>query len=69
MAVNLAALVWGLAAIVNMVWPRTPDQPWYINFAMLLTLAVVVGSGVVYMAVLRPYQTGTASAGDAWRNS
>jgi amino acid transporter len=68
MAVNVAALVWGVAAIVNMVWPRTPDQPWYIDFAMVLTLAVVVGTGWIYMAVGRPYRAGTASAGDAWRN-
>ena len=67
MAVNAAGLVWGVSAIVNMVWPRTPDQPWYLNWAMLLTLAAVVGIGMAYMAVIRPYDRGDAPAGDASR--
>jgi amino acid transporter len=64
-AVNAAGLVWGLGAIANMVWPRTPDQPWFLNYAMLLTLAVVVGAGLVYMLAFRPYRGGEAPAGDA----
>jgi amino acid transporter len=27
--VTVAALVYGVAAMVNMSWPRTPDAPWY----------------------------------------
>jgi amino acid transporter len=67
LVVNIAGLVWGLSAIMNMVWPRTPDQPWYINYAMLLTLAIVAGTGAVYMLALRPYDRGTSPAGDAWQ--
>jgi amino acid transporter len=65
MAVNVAALVWGIGAIVNMVWLRAPDQPWFINAAMLLTLLVVVGVGVVYMVAAAPYRRGVHAAGDA----
>lgn len=67
--VNLAALAYGLAAIVNMVWPRAPDAAWYINYSMLLTTAVVLGAGILYMLLGRPYDKGNAPAGDAWKIS
>jgi amino acid transporter len=65
MVVNAAGLVWGIGAIVNMVWPRTPDQPWFLNYAMLLTALIVAGAGALYMVVLRPYDHGNSPAGDA----
>jgi hypothetical protein len=68
-AVNVAALVYGVAAIVNMVWPRTPDAPWYDDYLVLLSGVVVVGAGLVLMAVLRPYQHSEAAAGDAFESS
>lgn len=43
MLVNVLALAYGVAAIVNMVWPRTPDAPWYDNYLTLLSGVVVVG--------------------------
>lgn len=67
--VNVAALVYGVCAIINMVWPRSPDAPWYINYAMILTTLVVMGAGVVYMLLARPYDKGAAPAGDAWKFS
>lgn len=67
--VNLAALIYGVAAIVNMVWPRSPDAAWYINYSMILTTVVVVGSGFLYMLLAKPYDKGTAPAGDAWKFS
>jgi amino acid transporter len=67
--VNLAALVYGLCAIVNMVWPRSPDAAWYINYSMILTTAVVLGAGFLYMLLGKPYDKGTAPAGDAWKFS
>jgi amino acid transporter len=63
--VNLAAFAYGVAAIVNMVWPRTPNAPWYSNYAMLVSAAVVVGVGLFYMVLRRPYERGDAPAGDA----
>lgn len=68
-AVNIAALVYGVAAIVNMVWPRTPDAAWYDNYLVLLSGVVVVGVGLVLMAVLRPYRHSRAASGDAVRSS
>ncbi len=49
--VNIAALAYGVLAMVNMAWPRTPDVAWYDNWIVLLSAAVVIGVGVVYMAV------------------
>ncbi|MNR43765.1 hypothetical protein D3C85_1624240 [compost metagenome] len=66
---NIAALVYGVGAIVNMVWPRSPDAAWYINYSMILTTVVVMGAGFLYMLLAKPYDKGTAPAGDAWKFS
>jgi amino acid transporter len=63
--VNVAALLYGVAAIVNMVWPRSPLDPWYQNYGMILTTIVVLAAGLVYMTTAKPYEHGTAPAGDA----
>ena len=39
MPVNVGALVYGVAAIINICWPRTPDAPWYDNYIVLLMSA------------------------------
>ncbi|MET7339051.1 amino acid permease [Nonomuraea sp. NPDC005650] len=49
--VNVAALIYGIVAIVNMAWPRTPDAPWYDNWIVALSGLVVIGAGLVYMIV------------------
>lgn len=63
--VNIGALLFGVGAIVNMVWPRNPQDPWYSNYGMLLSSAIVIGSGLLYMWLARPYDKGNAPAGDA----
>ena len=65
MPVNLFALIYGVGAIVDMVWPRTPTAPWYINYSMGVTWLGIIGIGAVYMVLARPYDHGTAPAGDA----
>ncbi|MDR6609026.1 amino acid permease [Pseudomonas synxantha] len=65
--VNILALVYGLLAIVNMSWPRTPDAPWYSNYGIMLTAAVVIGIGLFYLAVFKPYDKGNAPFADAWK--
>lgn len=52
--VNAAALVYGTGAVLNMIWPRAPGEPWYVNYAMLVTTAVVIGTGLLYLVVGRP---------------
>jgi amino acid transporter len=67
MPVNIVALAYGVGAIVDMSWPRTPASPWYINYAMSVTWLAIIGIGALYMLLARPYDHGTAPAGDAWK--
>ncbi|MBI5595083.1 MAG: amino acid permease [Elusimicrobia bacterium] len=53
--VNAAAFVYGAGAVLNMIWPRSPADPWYVNYAMLVTTAAVVLSGLAYLAVGKPH--------------
>ena len=63
--VNLAAFTYGVLAIINMVWPRSPQDPWYRNYGMIVVWLVVVAIGLLYAAMFRPYDHGDAPAGDA----
>jgi amino acid transporter len=63
--VNIAAFAYGIAAIVDMFWPRTPSEPWYLNYGMVFTSVIVIASGLAYMVIASPYQRGDAPAGDA----
>jgi amino acid transporter len=63
--VNVVALLYGVGAIVNILWPRSADQPWYVNYGILVTALGVVVLGLLYMIVARPYERGFAPAGDA----
>ena len=63
--VNGLALAYGVSAIVNILWPRSPNDPWYVNYAMLVTTVGVLVLGGFYMVVAKPYEHGHAPAGDA----
>jgi amino acid transporter len=63
--VNLAALTYGVLAIVNMVWPRTPQDPWYRNYGMIVGTAAVFATGLLYAILFRPYDRIDAPEGDA----
>ncbi len=49
--VNIAALVYGVLAMINMAWPRTPELAWYDNWLVALSAALVIGVGLVIMLV------------------
>lgn len=63
--VNIAALVYGVIAMVNMAWPRTPDAPWYDNWIVPLSAAVVIGIGLLYMTIHPLHGKSTAPYADA----
>jgi amino acid transporter len=63
--VSSAALIFGIGAIIDMVWPRAPLDPWYSNYGMLVGFAVIFFSGLLYMITAKPHEQGNAPAGDA----
>lgn len=63
--VNIAAFCYGIAAIVDMFWPRTPSEPWYLDYGMIFTSAIVIVSGITYMVIASPHLRDDAPAGDA----
>jgi amino acid transporter len=65
-AINALALTYGVAAMVNMTWPRGGD--WLTRWVTLLGLVVVVGVGLVYMVLNRPYAHGDQPWSDAIKN-
>ena len=65
-AINALALTYGVAAIINMCWPRGAD--WGTRWVVLVGLAVVIGVGLVYMALARPYAHGNQPWSDAIKN-
>jgi amino acid transporter len=64
-SINIVALIYGVSAIVDMIWPRSPSDPWYSNYAMIVTATGVIVLGLIYMIAGRPYDRGNAPAGDA----
>jgi amino acid transporter len=64
-AVNAAALLYGVAAAVNLAYPRTPGAPWYVNYSVLLGTGIVIGVGLVYLALAKPTEHLEVPAGDA----
>jgi amino acid transporter len=65
--VNIAALVYGVSVIVNILWPRVESDMWYMHYSMLLTAAFIIICGLFYMTAGRPYDKGISPAGDAWQ--
>jgi amino acid transporter len=64
--VNILALSYGVAAIINILWPRgAPTDPWYVDWGMLVTTLGIMLLGALYMVLARPYERGNAPAGDA----
>jgi amino acid transporter len=63
--VNIIALAYGVGAIVNLSWPRTPGATWYNNYIVIVSALAVAAVGVIYMILLRPHMKGDAPAGDA----
>ncbi|MFF5445695.1 APC family permease [Streptomyces sp. NPDC012888] len=56
---NVLAVLWTGFQVVNVCWPRAvlapPGAPWYQVWAAVLGIAVVLGSGLVYLLVKRPH--------------
>jgi len=57
--VNVLAVIWGVATVVNMAWPRaeSADEPWHEQYAALLFTGIVVIIGVAYYLLVQRYKT------------
>ena len=44
MTVTIGALIYGVIAMVNMYWPRTPDASFVDNYIVILSAAVVLSA-------------------------
>jgi amino acid transporter len=53
--VTVSALVYGLAAIVDIAWPRESTAAWSAKYAVLLSSAAVMASGLLYMVIAKPH--------------
>jgi len=47
MLVNVLALAFGVVMILNLMWPRTPDAPWYLNYIIPLSVLGLLQLGNV----------------------
>ena len=63
--VNAGALAYGIFAIINIAWARTPEDPWYDNYIVLLCGGLVVVTGLVYMFTTHHYGRSDAPSGVA----
>src|SRR5262249_40077767 len=51
--VNVLALAFGIVFTLNLVWPRTPDVPWYLNYINLLSLIGIFLLGLAQLGNVR----------------
>ncbi|GLZ07310.1 amino acid permease [Actinomadura sp. NBRC 104412] len=52
--VTYVAAVWLAVQTVNIVWPRNTEEPWYVDWSMVMTFSVVAVAGaVLYLAYAR----------------
>lgn len=63
--VNIVALVWGLVAVVNIIWPRPTGGGWAEDWLLVMTTVGVLAVGWIYMLASKAYTNGDAPAGDA----
>jgi amino acid transporter len=62
MAVTLVASVWTAFELINVWWPRTPDQPWYLNYGVLLVTVILAVLGIItYMLAPRHEVSGPSA--------
>lgn len=63
--VNLLALLWGVAAVLNIIWPRPTGAGWAQDYLLIMTTVGVIAVGWIYMLASKAYNRGDAPAGDA----
>ena len=66
LAVNIAALIYGVGGALNLAWPRGGDDvAWNDKWIVVIGCAIVAGVGLRHMLLGRPYERSDAPYGDA----
>lgn len=66
--VNVLAVLWGLAMIVNLAWPRreiynaSPPYHWYLQYGAVLFIGVVMVGGLAYYWLVLRHRIGVLAA-------
>lgn len=47
-------MVFGVAAVVNLAWPRTPEAGWFANWLIVISMVVIVIAGLAQMLAFVP---------------
>ncbi|MGW0573484.1 APC family permease [Streptomyces tauricus] len=62
--VNIVAVVWGTAMMINLIWPRTAvynaaaPYHWYLRWGAVLFVGIVMGGGFAYYWFVQRHRTG-----------
>ncbi|MBG0856829.1 amino acid permease [Streptomyces spinoverrucosus] len=62
--VNIAAVLWGAAMTINLIWPRasvynaTAPFHWYLRWGAVLFVAIIAGGGFAYYWFVQRHRTG-----------
>jgi len=62
LGLTAAASIWLVVEFVNIAWPRSPELPWYQNWAVIVASALLGIVGLGYFLVTRPDQKPGAAA-------
>lgn len=62
--ISILALVWQVFGMYIVIRPAEGDN-WVTNWLVALSALVVLGAGLIYMVVAKPYKNSTVPAGDA----
>jgi urea carboxylase system permease len=64
LAVNLLAVVWGLAMVINLAWPREAvyGLPWYNTWGAYVYIAAILGAGLLWYGLKGRHHIGTLSS-------
>lgn len=63
--INVLALVYGVLAMILLAWPGDASLGFLDRWIVLIGLAVVVGTGLAFMLIAKPYNGSDAPEGDA----
>ncbi|MEH3078580.1 MAG: APC family permease [Quadrisphaera sp.] len=66
--VNVLAVLWGVAMMTNLLWPRrdvynaAPPYHWYLQYGAVLFIVVVVGGGALYYRARLRHRSGVLAS-------